>query len=529
VRVLLIVICGLCIAIPTQAMARPKTKIAVAPLDGDPGNKVALAVVDALAGKAYEVVGPKLTGREMTRLGLDTLDGKATRKLASKLGVVAIIDGKVSKAGKKRSLHLEVHRRGKPVDGFTVEFKSASSSGFRKGIHGEIGKKLDGAGEDPAEDDEPRRPFADEDRKRDDEERTRKADEDRKRDDDARRQAESDRKRDDDGRRQAESDRKRDFDRPRRVSASDDDDRARRPTASDRKRGDDDAPRKSSEGRKGRVAAADDDDRTTRRRRSRVKDDAAPLIAARVGAGGSVAQRQLSWDLRGGLTGTQIPPRVRTTAGAGRVDGEVYPFALADPSSSLAALGLAAAYDRTFGLSIKVPNQTVSAPIDQSHFSIGARYRFAIGDASSLALGLDYASRKYVAERGGLMGAVLDAPDVAYSAVSPGAWLRVPVASSVTVFGGADGLLIFEAGAIQKTTSYGPATVYGLEATGGVDIALTKQIAVRIGLEYSQIMFTFTPKGATMANNRDNNPTSQDVMGATDRSIGGAVTLGFVY
>ena len=512
-RVLLIVICGLCLAIPTRAMARPKTKIAVAPLQGDAGNKVALAVVDALAGKDYEVVGPKQTGREMTKLGLDELDGKATRKLAQKLGVVAIIDGKVGKAGKKRSLHLEVHRRGKPVDGFTVEFKSASSSGFRRGIHDEIGKKLDGAGDDPAEEDEPRRPFADsgehsrkadEDRRRADDEQTRKADEERKRadEDERSRRAESDRKRDEDARaRKADDDRKRD----------DDDRRARKPA-----------------GRKRVASADDDDDRTTRRRRPR-KDDAAPLIAARVGAGASVAQRQLSWDLRGGLTGTQVPPRVRTTAGAGRVDGEVYPFALADPSSSLAGLGLAAAYDRTFGLSIKVPNQTVAAPIDQSHFSIGARYRIAIGDASSLALGLDYASRKYVAERGGLMGAVLDAPDVAYSAVSPGAWLRVPVASSVTVFGGADGLLIFEAGAIQRTTSYGPATVYGLEATGGVDIAITRQIAVRVGVEYSQIMFTFTPKGPTMANNRDNNPTTQDVMGATDRSIGGAVTLGFVY
>lgn len=516
-RVLLIVICGLCIAIPTHAVARPKTKIAVAPLDGDAGNKVALAVVDALAGKDYEVIGPRQTGREMTRLGLDQLDGKGTRKLAQKLGVVAIIDGKVGKAGKKRSLHLEVHRRGKPADGFTVEFKSASSSGFRRGVHDEIGKKLDGAGDDPAEDDEPRRPFADsgersrnadEDRRRADDEQTRKADEDRKRADE-----------DERSRRQAESDRKRDEDA-----------RARRQAEADRKRGDDDAPRKSSEGRKRRTAAADDeDDRSTRKRRSRSNNDAAPLIAARVGAGASVAQRLLSWDLRGGLTGTQVPPRVQTTAGAGRVDGEVYPFALADPSSSLAALGLAAAYDRTFGLSIKVPNQTVSAPIDQSHFSVGARYRFAIGDASSLALGLDYASRKYVAERGGLMGAVLDAPDVAYSAVSPGAWLRVPVASSVTVFGGADGLLIFEAGAIQRTASYGPATVYGLEGTAGVDIALTRQIEVRVGVEYSQIMFTFTPKGPTMANNRDNNPATQDVMGATDRSIGGAVTLGFVY
>jgi hypothetical protein len=139
------------------------------------------------------VIGPGQTGRD-TRLGLpDELDGKATRKLAQKLGVVAIIDGKVGKAGRKRSLHLEVHRRGKPVDGFTVEFKSATSSGFRRGIHDEIGQKLDGAGDDPAEDDEPKRPFADdgararkadEDRKRDDDERARKADEDRRRADD---------------------------------------------------------------------------------------------------------------------------------------------------------------------------------------------------------------------------------------------------------------------------------------------------------------------------------------------------------
>jgi hypothetical protein len=475
-RVVSIVVCGLCVAAPA-AMARPKTKIAVAPLQGDAGNEVALAVADALAGKDYSVIGPKQTGREMTRLGIsDELDGKATRKLASKLGVVAIIDGKVSKAGRKRSLHLEVHRRGKPIDGFTVEFKSATSSGFRRAIHDEIGKKLDGAGDDPAEDEEPRKPVTASD------------------DDRARKQAEE----------RAEADRK-------RADDDDADRRARKPA-----------------GRKPRVATDDDeDDRAARKRRSRSKDEAAPLVAARVGAGGSVAQRQLSWDLRSGFT--QVPPRVQTTAGGARIDGEVYPLAIAEPRSSLAGLGLAAAYDKTLGLSIKVPNQTVTAPINQSHYSIGVRYRFGIADTASLALGLDYASRKYVAERGGLMGAVLDAPDVKYSAVSPGAALRVAVASSVAVFGGADALLIFEAGGIQQPASYGPATVYGLEGTAGVDIAITKQIALRIALEYSQIMLTFTPKGSTLANNRDNDPATQDVMGATDRSIGGAVTVGFVY
>src|SRR5262245_9562689 len=206
-------------------MARPKTKIAVAPLQGDAENKVGQAVVDALAGKDYEVVGPKQTGREMTKLGIgDELDGKATRKLAGKLGVVAIIDGKVSKAGRKRSLHLEVHRRGKPVDGFTIEFKSATSSGFRRGIHDEIGKKLDGAGDDPAEDDAPK-PVAASD------------------DDRARKQAEE----------RAEADRKRAEDDDRALKRAEDDDRAR-------KRAEDDRPARKPAGRKPRVATADDED-----------------------------------------------------------------------------------------------------------------------------------------------------------------------------------------------------------------------------------------------------------------------------
>jgi hypothetical protein len=482
-----------CLALPVRAVARPRPKIAVAPLAGDAGNKVGEAVAEALAGKERAVVGPRETGREITRLGLpDELDARATRKLATKLGAVAVIDGKVGKAGGKRSLHLEVHRRGKPDGGFSIEFKSTASRAFRRAVRDEIDKKLEGAGDDPAGDDEPR-PAA----VADDGEARRKADDD------------------------AQRARKR----------SDDDDAAAR----QRKLADDDAAarkrRPAAEARKAkRVAAADDDDgdaAVRKRKRARPGDEAAPQIVARVGAGGSVAQRQLSWDVRSGFT--QVPPRVLTTAGAGRVDGELYPFALADPHSGLAALGLAAAYDKTFGLSIKVPNQTLTAPISQSHYAVGVRYRLGIGDESSLALGLDYAHRQYIADRSGLMAAVLDAPDVEYAAVSPGAWLRVPVTSSVAVFGGGDGLFIFDAGGIQKSTSYGPATVYGIEAGAGVDVALTPQIGLRFALEYSQIMFKFTAKGSTLANNRDGDPSSLDVNGATDRSIGGTVMACLIY
>ena len=69
-RVLLITISLVCVAIPIQAVAKPKPKIAVAPLAGDTGNKVAQAVANALSGKDFVVVDHKEVGREMKKLGL---------------------------------------------------------------------------------------------------------------------------------------------------------------------------------------------------------------------------------------------------------------------------------------------------------------------------------------------------------------------------------------------------------------------------------------------------------------------------
>ena len=175
-----------------------------------------------------------------------------------------------------------------------------------------------------------------------------------------------------------------------------------------------------------------------------------------------------------------------------------------------------------------IPNQTLEAPINQSHYAIGARYRFGLGAASSVALGLDYVRRHYIADRSRLMTVVLDAPDVDYTAVAPGIAGRTPVTDTITAFAGLDGMLMLETGQIQDTASYGPATVYGVELAGGVDIAVARQIGLRIAFEYSQINFSFKNKG-TQSNNRDQDPTSQDVMGAVDRSIGLSATLGLVY
>jgi hypothetical protein len=493
VRLPAIVLSLVCLAIPIQAIAKPT--IAVAPLKGDAGNKVAEAIAAALAGDDFAVIGPAQVRREMTKHDLSgELDAKDARKLAIKLGVVAVVDGKLGKSGRKRTARLVVHPRGRPDSGFTVDITSTSSAAFRRGVRAQILTRLDTTAQpetaDDDDDDDGRKPAKPADDDEGDRKRSLAADDDRKRTDD-----------------EAAA---------RRASrAADDDARRRKPSDAD-----------TAAARRKRVAS--DDEPAVRKRRDRNPRDRDTALQPRawVGAGASVAQRQLTYDTRSGFT--QVPPRVLTTAGAGRIAGEIYPLALTDPSSKLAALGLAAAYDKTFGLSIKLPNQSLQAPINQSHYAIGARYRLGLGDIATVTLGLDYARRHYIADRSGLMTAVLDAPDVDYTAVAPGLAARVPVTPTVAIIGAASGMLMLEAGPIQTTSSYGPASVYGIEASGGVDIALTPQFALRVALEYSLINFSFRGTGA-LATSRDNDAATQDVNGAHDRSIGVAATLDLVY
>ncbi len=503
VRIPPIVLCLACLALPIQAIAKPKPTIAVAPIKGDAGNKVAQAVVAALTGDDFTVIGPAQVSREMAKLDLSgQLDAKDARRLAIKLGVVAVVDGKIGKSGRKRTVRLEVHPRGRPDSEFTVELGATSSAAFRRGVREQIQTRLDATGQPEPDDD----------------------------DGDAKKPAAKDGDGDGDRKRSlADDDRKRPDDEDRKRKLADDDAAARRA----RRAADDDATRARTSSDPDTAAArrkrvAGDDEPAVRKRKNRKPGDGDAALPPRVwvAAGASVAQRQLTYDTRSGFT--QVPPRVLTTAGAGRVAGEIYPLALTDPSSRLAALGLAAAYDKTFGLSIKLPNQSLRAPINQSHYAIGARYRLGLGDIATVTVGLDYARRHYIADRSGLMMAVLDAPDVDYTAIAPGLAARVPVTPTVAIIGGADGMLMLETGQIQTTSSYGPASVYGIEAIGGVDVAITAQLALRVALEYSLINFSFRGTGA-LATSRDDDAATQDVNGAHDRSIGVVATLALVY
>ena len=181
-----------------------------------------------------------------------------------------------------------------------------------------------------------------------------------------------------------------------------------------------------------------------------------------------------------------------------------------------AALGIYGEYDRTIGVSITVPQSGgKSASIQQSHFAIGARYRVAFG-TSTVAFGVGYAGRKYVADRGGLGMTVLDMPDVKYTAIAPNAVARFAATPTIGVFFGATFLLLLDAGPIATNANFGFAKTLAFEGTGGADIEISKGYGLRIAAEVNQVGFTFKN-------------TVRGVSAATDRTIGLVASFEVLY
>jgi hypothetical protein len=105
----------------------------------------------------------------------------------------------------------------------------------------------------------------------------------------------------------------------------------------------------------------------------------------------------------------------------------------------------------------------------------------------------------------------------------------MPVTRLVAVSLAARGLVITDTGAISDgATSYGAASVFGVEVVAGVDVLLGKRFVVRLAGEFVQIGFSFNG-GGKLSNGIDGDLTSKDVSGLTDRSLGGTATFGVVY
>jgi len=471
VRILVLIVGFLVLGTTAQVVAA-KPKIAVAPFKGDKNNKVADALADSLAGSA-KVTDVKATGKAVDKLKLGKeLDLDEAKKLFKKLEVEAVVQGKLEKEGKQQTLKIVIFIKGKdePVR-FTVQFSKISDK-FREDVSNLIVKKL---GEDDEETTRKKRVA-------DDEEDTKKK---RVADDEA------------------------DTKKKKKKRVADDDDTE---TKKKKKRNDDDK----------RVAEGTDDDgeiKIKKKRKKKSADDETPgprWTAARVDLGAFGGVRKLTY-----ATNNVAPRPVGTRNTAANIQGEVYPFAFDGKQGGAAGIGFAGELQKTLGLSITVPSG-VAVPINQGHFSIGARYRIHAGQRLAIILGADFLKKHYLADRSGLTSpGELDAPDVDYNAVMPTIGVTKLATSKVNVFGRAGAMLIMNAGPIAERASYGAASVLGFDIKAGTDIAFSERIGLRLAGGFSQITFKFKGNGDLAM--------ARGVTAAADRDFGLAATLGITY
>jgi len=291
---------------------------------------------------------------------------------------------------------------------------------------------------------------------------------------------------------------------PEEVAPPDDDDKEKKKKKKKKKR---------RGGEDGDDEDGDDEDGDTASARHPVTQ-----AAVRVFVGASFGRRTLTYD----STAMNKPPSVGTAAPSGRIEGEIYPAAFSTLKGAAAGIGVFGKYERAFGVKINVPLEPNDAPISQSHYMVGARYRLAFG-SSTVAVGVAYAGRRYVADRSKLAAATkLDMPDVTYSAIAPGAIGRFAITPTIGAFLGADFLLMRSTGAIQKTEQYGPADVIAFELAGGLDVAFGANYGLHIAADFSQIGFKFKGSPGTMA-------AARGVGAATDRTYSVLVAFAVTY
>ncbi|HWO18708.1 MAG TPA: hypothetical protein VNO30_08025, partial [Kofleriaceae bacterium] len=389
-----------------SASAKPKVAVTV---DGDADDKMGETVREVLEGK-LAVVTPKDVERAMSKLGLSApLAEDDVQKLRERLDAAVVVQGKLGKAGAKKTVRLTVWVRGKKPSDFNVQYKTAGSEKFRDTVRDALLKRigsideLESGEEKPKkkrlnEGDEVKDKDEDKDKDKPKKKRLSEGDEDKDKDKDKpKKKAEGDEDKDKDKpkkKRLAEGDE--DKDKPKKKTDPDEDKPKKRVAEGDGngegegegegdKDKDKDKPKK-----KKKVATAEDGDGNTRVRKRRRSSDgdgegvsepeAAPLPAARVDAGVGYGARYLTFAID--ATSTNRPPKVLTPAISGRIEGEIYPLAFSNRRGAGAGLALFGEYAKTLGLSITIPNgMGKAASINQAHYMLGAGYRLALGKA----------------------------------------------------------------------------------------------------------------------------------------------------
>jgi hypothetical protein len=476
--------------------AAAKPRVAVVAFEGDPGGQAQDAVNEAL-GDDVQLLGHTELTKAVDKLGLDVNEleaDKDLRKLSKELEADAIIQGKLSAKGGNKLLHFKLFIHNKKAKGFKIEFGSLKSKKFKDKLHDKMVDKLGVESAGP------------------------KGKRDKGGDGDTDALATM-KKKDGEGDGEGEKPKKKDPDAEGDTKPKGEDGGE-----------DGDAPRK----KKKRVARGDVDADAEIEAGADAKPIAtthtANRVAIRLDVGGSGSQRKLAFVSR---DYPQAPKGYGNSfVGGFRIEGQFYPFAFSSPKGA-GGIGLAGMYDQTASLNLTSTAQPdTKFPVTQRRYAVGLRYRLVFGSSETsptLTIGASYGHRTFKVNRSALaMGNVIDLPDTDYVGFAPMLELRIPIVARVQLTLGGAAWLLSGAGQIQQPDQYGQARVTEGEGSVGLDFIITSRFAVRVSGDFAQYGYKFTGNG-DQTKNRDMEPSSPDVGGASDRYFGGALTLAVLY
>ncbi|HET6613419.1 MAG TPA: hypothetical protein VFG83_15585 [Kofleriaceae bacterium] len=215
-----------------------------------------------------------------------------------------------------------------------------------------------------------------------------------------------------------------------------------------------------------------------------------------------------------------------------RAEVEIYPLAFTGPSPSFSHnLGISAVVNKVVKIESHISGMNdVTLPTSQSRYGVGLVYRQNFGDSATsptLKASVRINKRSFTIDTTD-SPVTIDIPDVSYTYLDPGLSLRYPIVAKLAAIAEARLLLITATGEIQETTSYGSASLLGLDLAVALEYKLTGSLAARAGGRYASISYDFSGDG-DLSNNRDGDPMSVDVSGARDRYMGLFVGLGYAF
>ena len=260
--------------------------------------------------------------------------------------------------------------------------------------------------------------------------------------------------------------------------------------------------------------------------------------------GMSFTARQLNFKYAGDLGKPPPGYKQKIPVPGAMVDLTFYPLSFNHkPKGIIGGLGLEILYDKVIKINSQKKfadgqgqQQTRDLATSESRWGVAAVLRYPLGQGPrAIVVGgkLGYNKQKFTVEQtlpdSGMPAQKTDIPNVAYTMLSPSLFVQAPISGKIILNAEAAFHAVTDTGDIQTQAQYGAATVTGYELNVGADYMLTTNIFIRAGLRYEGIGLTFKGDPMSMTHTRDTDPMDQDVMGAKDTYFGGAATLGYLY